>query len=72
MDLYDITFILSTLWIGPFWFAMLINPEKEKTKIDAITMAIIIFASANQWPQLTSFVTRWRRGDSAKIIKKPT
>ena len=32
MDLYDISFILSTLWIGPFWFAMLINPEKEKTK----------------------------------------
>ena len=32
MDLYDITFILSTLWIGPFWFAMLINPEKVKTK----------------------------------------
>ena len=33
MDIYDITFITSTLWIGPFWVAMLLNPEKEKTKI---------------------------------------
>lgn len=32
MDIYDITFITSTLWIGPFWVAMLLNPEKEKTK----------------------------------------
>tara|TARA_B100000965_G_C19311894_1_gene634908 strand:- start:260 stop:682 length:423 start_codon:yes stop_codon:yes gene_type:complete len=32
MDIYDISFILSTLWVGPFWFAMLFNPSKEKTK----------------------------------------
>tara|TARA_B100000927_G_scaffold53777_1_gene40728 strand:- start:2893 stop:3330 length:438 start_codon:yes stop_codon:yes gene_type:complete len=32
MDIYDISFILSTFWVGPFWFAMLINPNKEKTK----------------------------------------
>jgi hypothetical protein len=32
MDIYTISFILSTLWVGPFWFAMLINPEKDKTK----------------------------------------
>ena len=32
MDIYDISFILSTFWVGPFWIAMLINPEKEKTK----------------------------------------
>ena len=31
MDIYDISFILSTFWVGPFWFAMLINPNKEKT-----------------------------------------
>ena len=32
MDIYTVSFILSTLWVGPFWFAMLINPEKDKTK----------------------------------------
>jgi hypothetical protein len=32
MESYDIAFIISTLWIGPFWVAMLLNPEKEKTK----------------------------------------
>ena len=32
MDIYDISFIFSTFWVGPFWIAMLINPEKEKTK----------------------------------------
>ena len=32
MDIYTISFVLSTLWVGPFWFAMLINPEKDKTK----------------------------------------
>ena len=31
MDIYTISFILSTLWVGPFWFAMLINPHTEKT-----------------------------------------
>ena len=32
MDIYEISFIISTFWIGPFWFAMLLNPNKEKTK----------------------------------------
>ena len=32
MDLYIISFIISTLWIGPFWFAMLIKPYDSKTK----------------------------------------
>jgi len=32
MDIYTISFIASTLWVGPFWIAMLLNPEKEKTK----------------------------------------
>ena len=31
MDLYTISFIISTLWIGPFWFAMLIRPYDSKT-----------------------------------------
>ena len=32
MDLYTISFIISTLWIGPFWLAMLIKPYDPKTK----------------------------------------
>ncbi|MDG1724830.1 MAG: ABA4-like family protein [Bacteroidia bacterium] len=32
MDIYSILFILSTLWVGPFWFAMLLSPQKDKTK----------------------------------------
>jgi hypothetical protein len=32
MDVYTISFIISTLWVGPFWIAMLLNPKKEKTK----------------------------------------
>ena len=32
MDIYTISFVLSTLWVGPFWFAMLLNPEKAKTR----------------------------------------
>jgi Flp pilus assembly protein TadB len=32
MDIYTISFIISTLWVGPFWIAMLLNPKKEKTK----------------------------------------
>ena len=32
MDIYDVSFIISTLWVGPFWMAMLLNPKKEKTK----------------------------------------
>ena len=31
MDLYDLSFFLSTMWIGPFWIAMMIYPEHEKT-----------------------------------------
>ena len=32
MDIYEFFFLLSTFWVGPFWFAMIINPRKEKTK----------------------------------------
>ena len=32
MDIYTVSFVLSTLWVGPFWFAMLLNPEKAKTR----------------------------------------
>tara|TARA_B100000579_G_C22792522_1_gene835312 strand:+ start:1164 stop:1607 length:444 start_codon:yes stop_codon:yes gene_type:complete len=32
MDLYDISFFLTTLWVGPFWLAMLIYPDEESTK----------------------------------------
>ncbi len=32
MDLYDISFFFSTIWVGPFWFAMLVFPEHEMTK----------------------------------------
>ena len=32
MSVYEIIFILSTFWIGPFWFAMLLQPHAEKTK----------------------------------------
>ncbi|MBR17801.1 MAG: hypothetical protein CMA87_02440 [Euryarchaeota archaeon] len=32
MDMYDISFFLSTMWIGPFWFAMLVYPEHEITE----------------------------------------
>ena len=31
MDIYDISFIFSTLWVGPFWFAMLFTPFKDST-----------------------------------------
>ena len=31
MDLYDLSFFLSTMWIGPFWIAMLLYPNHEKT-----------------------------------------
>ena len=27
MDLYDLAFFLSTMWVGPFWFAMLFYPD---------------------------------------------
>ena len=32
MYIYEFIFILSTLWVGPFWFAMLLHPKAEKTK----------------------------------------
>lgn len=32
MDPYDISFFFSTMWVGPFWFAMLFYPEHEMTK----------------------------------------
>ena len=32
MDIYSISFLISTFWIGPFWIAMLVNPNKNKTK----------------------------------------
>ena len=32
MDLYDLSFFLSTMWVGPFWLAMLVYPEHERTK----------------------------------------
>ncbi len=32
MDIYDISFFLSTMWVGPFWFAMLVYPEHEITE----------------------------------------
>ena len=31
MDLYFILFLFSTLWVGPFWFAMLFKPNDKKT-----------------------------------------
>ena len=31
MDLYELSFFLSTMWIGPFWIAMLLYPNHEKT-----------------------------------------
>ena len=31
MDLYSISFIISTIWVGPFWFAMLVRPYDKKT-----------------------------------------
>ena len=32
MDAYDYSFFLSTMWVGPFWFAMLVFPDHELTK----------------------------------------
>ena len=32
MDISDISFFLSTMWVGPFWIAMLIYPEHEMTE----------------------------------------
>lgn len=30
--MFDVSFFLSTMWVGPFWIAMLVYPEHEKTK----------------------------------------
>lgn len=32
MDLFTICFIISTIWLGPYWFSMLIKPYDRKTK----------------------------------------
>ena len=32
MDLFIICFVLSTIWVGPFWFSMLFKPHNKKTK----------------------------------------
>ena len=32
MDLYTISFFLSTMWVGPFLFGMLVYPEHELTQ----------------------------------------
>ncbi len=31
MDIYTLLFALSTLWVGPFWFAMMLKPYDAKT-----------------------------------------
>ena len=31
MDVYDLSFFLSTFWVGPFWFAMLVYPNHHLT-----------------------------------------
>ena len=31
MDLYTLLFVLTTFWVGPFWFAMLLQPYAGKT-----------------------------------------
>lgn len=31
MDVYDLSFFLSTMWVGPFWIAMLPYPNHEMT-----------------------------------------
>ena len=31
MDIYDLSFFLSTIWVGPFWFGMLAYPDHELT-----------------------------------------
>ena len=32
MDLYTLSFFLSTMWVGPFWFGMLVYPEHDLTQ----------------------------------------
>ena len=32
MDIYDLSFFLSTIWVGPFWVGMLVYPDHELTK----------------------------------------
>ena len=31
MDIYTLLFFLTTFWVGPFWFAMLLQPHAVKT-----------------------------------------
>ena len=31
MDIYTALFFLTTFWVGPFWFAMLLQPHAAKT-----------------------------------------
>ena len=31
MDIFTIFFLLSTLWVGPYWFAMILKPYDYKT-----------------------------------------
>ncbi|MBI87457.1 MAG: hypothetical protein CMB61_00695 [Euryarchaeota archaeon] len=31
MDVYDLAFFLSTMWVGPFWIGMLAYPDHERT-----------------------------------------
>ena len=31
MDVYDLAFFLSTMWVGPFWIGMLAYPNHERT-----------------------------------------
>ena len=31
MDVYTLLFIISTLWVGPYWFAMMLKPYDAKT-----------------------------------------
>ena len=31
MDVYTFLFIISTLWVGPYWFAMILKPYDAKT-----------------------------------------
>ena len=32
MDIYDIFFFASTIWVGPFWIAMLVYPHHKLTE----------------------------------------
>jgi len=32
MDIFDLSFFFSTMWVGPFWVAMMVYPEHERTQ----------------------------------------